>query len=135
MLRASRPLLSKKRVETFESAFGKGLRAARRFEAGEILLTERHSRVLPKPTRFTLQRAPSEHLECRSDLRHTNHSFRPNSVVRFRSSDSVSLVAVEAILPLEEITIDYHVTESSLHTPFLDATTQQPVTGHQEETN
>mmetsp|Transcript_14023 Transcript_14023/g.42411 ORF Transcript_14023/g.42411 Transcript_14023/m.42411 type:complete len:126 (-) Transcript_14023:172-549(-) len=108
---------------------GKGLRAMRRLAAGDVVLTERSARVLAAPTKYTIERAPREHLECATELRFTNHSFEPNCAIRFDPEDAVSLVAVEAIEIGDELTIDYHATESSMAEPFLDAATGAPVRG------
>lgn len=116
-------------AEVFEAKGGKGLRATKPLKVGDVVLTERSARVLEAPTKYTLERAPREHLECATELRFTNHSFEPNCAVRFDPDDAVSLVAVQSVDAGAELTIDYHKTESSMAEPFLDAATGAPVRG------
>lgn len=95
------------------------------FGPGEVVLPV-IGEVQPRPTRYSLQIAPGAHLAPRpEDLtgppdggtawRFLNHSCRPNA--RF-DAEARAVVAVEAVRPGEEVTLDYNATEWDLDAAF-----------------
>mmetsp|Transcript_4925 Transcript_4925/g.16147 ORF Transcript_4925/g.16147 Transcript_4925/m.16147 type:complete len:121 (+) Transcript_4925:60-422(+) len=102
---------------------GKGLRATRVFSKGETVVSQPPGSLSrQRPSKYTLELSPHEHLECDAPLKYANHSFRPTCRVTFERG-MISLIAKGPIRSGEALTIDYHATETDLAEPFVDSQT------------
>lgn len=128
----SSSLFSNKNVRIQDKDFGKSLKAARGIERGATIAAEwvEGESVVLKPSRYSLRKGDGIHLDVKSKIRYTNHSFTPNASVRFpspaledRKAHLVALVAISSITEGSEITIDYTSTEVDLADPFIDVDT------------
>mmetsp|Transcript_2905 Transcript_2905/g.4541 ORF Transcript_2905/g.4541 Transcript_2905/m.4541 type:complete len:147 (-) Transcript_2905:176-616(-) len=128
-----RDLIRRFSIKVVDMENGKGLRATKELRVGELICEEVAVRKVSKPNINTLEKTPSVHLELAGNIRYTNHSFIPNAYVRFGPTElAVSLVACRNIAIDDEITIDYHATESEMSNPFIDNASGKPVSGWKE---
>ena len=88
---------------------GKGVRAMKSFDPGEIVLTFEGKKIVPEPGEHTLQIGLGEHLVVEAPGRYVNHSCTPNCGI----VGKLCLVAMRPIAKDEEITFDYAMTELS----------------------
>jgi len=124
-------------VVVFEDVCGKSLKAGRDIERGATIVDEwvDVEYVLLRPTKYSLKKDDGVHLDIKSEMRYTNHSFIPNAVVRFppktavdnQDAHKVVLEALDLIPEGSDITIDYTKTESHLAEPFVDIVTGREV--------
>lgn len=91
----------------------RSLRATRRIRQGETIVD------LPKipltaPDKYSLEIYPGVHVDCsQSKAGAINHNCSPNAFVK-----DTRVVAWKCILPGDEITLDYKITENKLAAPF-----------------
>mmetsp|Transcript_19481 Transcript_19481/g.27177 ORF Transcript_19481/g.27177 Transcript_19481/m.27177 type:complete len:191 (+) Transcript_19481:1-573(+) len=118
------------KAEDFKAAF-----AVKACPAGTVLHTERADVVLSKPTKYTIQRDPENHLLFSGDIKFCNHSFNPNVEMNFddKCDLTINVVAKRDIAEGEELMFDYHSTESDMACPFVDLETGKPVQGVMKE--
>ncbi len=111
-------------VRIVTDGFGHRATATRRFLPGESVLSL-VGVVVSRPSRYTLQIGPGQHLGPPAGLtaddhspdyawRFVNHSCRPNAEAR-----GEFLFALGDILPGDDITLDYNATEDRLEEAFL----------------
>lgn len=100
---------------------GTGVFATRPLEKGEFIGYLSGQRC-ESPTNMSVQIGPVYHVDPypQGVLRHLNHSCIPTAYFRGRR-----LYSVRAVLPTEEVTIDYNCTEAELAVPFSCACGQE----------
>ncbi|MBI2542595.1 MAG: SET domain-containing protein-lysine N-methyltransferase [Candidatus Aenigmarchaeota archaeon] len=92
---------------------GKRLIAIEKVAKNEVICKLK-GKLLDKPTWQTLQVGPNKHLKNRI-IDYLNHSCNPNSFV---DTEKLVLVANRTIKQLDDITINYLLTECELASPF-----------------
>ena len=94
----------------------RALHASVAFQPGEIITGFRISRLLPNPTRHSIQYNASKHMLIAPEfLRLTNHSCDPNITIHTRD---LYVKAVRPIEPGDELVYFYPSTEWSMAEPF-----------------
>jgi hypothetical protein len=97
----------------FFDGFHRTLKATRRIRQGETVVILPESPI-SMPDRYSLEIYPGIHIDCSQSMAGAiNHSCSPNAFVK----DS-RIVAWTCILPGDEITLDYKITEQKLASPF-----------------
>jgi hypothetical protein len=92
----------------------KGLFVTKNFNKGEALF-QLAGEVSTKPTKYTIQISPSEHID--DPLGHyLNHSCDPNTYI---SPEDKTVRALEDIAAEEELFFDYNENEYEMATPFV----------------
>ena len=96
-------------------AHGQRLVVTRGVHQGEVLGRFAGVRRMARPTRYSIQTGPAEHIDGLGRLRYLNHSCAPSALV---NTDDLTLVAARDLAPGEEVTFFYPSTEWEMTWPF-----------------
>lgn len=92
------------------NCIGKGVFTGQAFQKGQVVI-EATGLLGDTQTIYSVQVGWNKHMEVTEPARYLNHSCEPNLGVKTIAPDCLQFIALREILPGEELTFDYAMTE------------------------